>query len=117
MGSVGYAVNAVSVVLIIFFNIMFMFRMHPPYIHTYIPHPISLSAALTERDFASIRLSDHSLDDELQQRHPRRCLVPHHGMVVRARAEAVPGAEIGKSLRGREDCRDAQGWTCGVSSV
>ena len=30
MGSLGYFVNAVSVLLIIFFNIMFCFRTHPP---------------------------------------------------------------------------------------
>ena len=78
MGSVGYAVNAISVVLIVFFNIMFCFRKSITllYLTRYSLTPCSVS----------VRISDHRIDHELQQRDPGRGASSHYSVVVHQRS-------------------------------
>jgi len=116
MGSAGYVVNAVAVVLIIFFNIMFMFRMSPsPFPNHLIPHHIHTHPLLTKTH--SLRQPPHNLNNELQQRNPSRRPLPHNNMVVHPRTNKLSRSKTSKPLRRREDCRDAQGWACGVSFI
>jgi len=115
MGSAGYAVNAISVLLIIFFNIMFMFRTYSPIPSSHHPHPSHPSHPITNPPH-SLHKPPHLLNNELQQRNPSRRPDPNNNMVVPARAEEGPGAETGRSVCRGEDCRDAEGGgACGVT--
>lgn len=47
----------------------------------------------------SIRIPDHGINHELQQRHPGRGPHPHNRVVVHSRQDQVSGAEAVESVR------------------
>ena len=110
LGSAGYAINAISVLLIIFFDIMFCFRKSS----TLIGPPTTY-----RQFFRSIRIPNHRIKHELQQRDPSGGAGPHHSMVVHPRSGQIPGAEAVKHVCGRAHRGDAEGraYRLGVAYV
>ena len=106
MGKYGWAVNAISCILIIFFDIMFCFRkfLHPP---DPIQRPClpGSGICICYTDCCdSIRISGDSRPDELQQRHPRRRTLHHLSLVVYTWYTTLPGTQVDEPVRDHRRC-------------
>ncbi len=100
MGTAGYAVNAIAVLLIVFFNIMFCFRKSLT--------PTHLTGSLLTPAH-SIRLPDHRINHELQQCDLSRGARSHYSVVVHPRPDQVSGTEAGEFVCRWAYCGDAEG--------
>lgn len=107
MGRAGFFVNIAAVVLIIFFDIMFCFRTYPSPPRPFGPTSLSVlfvaqvaQPSLLANDFSShsIRVPNHRLHDELQQRNSCRSSDSDDSVVVLTRGEEICGAEADSSV-------------------
>jgi hypothetical protein len=94
MGNAGYYINGASVLLIIFFNVIFCLREFLL--------PIADGPPLASRSpltcpvaFYSTREPNYRPTNELQQRHPSRHYLPYRRVVVHSWLGELSGSKTG----------------------